>query len=287
MTEVALDQAAGLRRLLARGVPRTITIASAAAGAGRSLITANLAVALAHRGHRVLVLDCTSGRGSAGWLLGAQPGSDLLGAAHGAAATASLIAEGVAGVRVAQAGALFAGLARFPESNFYELAQVFETLQEEADLLLVDAPPADLVCGAAAGEMILLVGPDAQAMTASYRLIKRMLAGCGSRRIHVLVNRAHSPTHAGRIFGNLSATSSRFLKLPLESVGCIPDDECMARAARLRQMVIEAFPEAGCARALGDCAATLSRWSYPGEDSFADFGIRLVETARKLGSINH
>jgi hypothetical protein len=60
----------------------------------------------------------------------------------------------------------------------------------------------------------------------------------------------------------------------------------MARAARLRQMVIEAFPEAGCARALGDCAATLSRWSYPGEDSFADFGIRLVETAR-TGSINH
>ena len=287
MTEVTLDQAAGLRRLLARGVPRTITIASAAAGAGRSLITVNLAVALARRGRGVLVLDCASGRGSAGWLLGALPHSDLLEAARGAAATTSLIAEGVAGVRVAQARALFAGLANFPESNFYELAQLFETLQEEADVLLVDAPPADLVCGAAASEMILLVGPDAEAMTASYRLIKRMHAGSGSRRIHVLVNRAHSPTHADRIFGNLSATSSRFLKLPLESVGCIPDDERMAHAARLRQTVIEAFPEAGCARALGDCAETLSRWSYPGEDGFADFGIRLVETARRLGSINH
>jgi Mrp family chromosome partitioning ATPase len=60
MTEVALDQAAGCADL-ARGVSRTITIASAAAGAGRSLITANLAVALAHRGRRVLVLDCTRG----------------------------------------------------------------------------------------------------------------------------------------------------------------------------------------------------------------------------------
>jgi len=287
MPEVALDQAAGLRRLLARGVPRTIAIASAAAGAGRSLITANLAVALARRGRAVLVLDCTSRRGNAGWLLGAQPGSDVLEAARGIAPATSLVAQGVAGVRVVQAGALLAGLARLPEASSYRLAQLFETLQEQADLLLVDAPPADLVCGAAAGEMILLVGPDAPAMTASYRLIKRMHAGGGRRRIHVLVNRAHSPTHADRIFGNLSATSSRFLKLPLESVGCIPDDERMARAARLRQTVIEAFPEAGCAGALGDCAETLSRWSYPGEDGFADFGIRLVETARRLGSINH
>ena len=117
MTEVALDQAAGLRRLLARGVPRTITIASAAAGAGRSLITANLAVALARRGRGVLVLDCTSGRGSAGWLLGALPGSDVLEAAHGITPATSLVAQGVAGVRVVQAGALLAGLARLPEAS--------------------------------------------------------------------------------------------------------------------------------------------------------------------------
>jgi flagellar biosynthesis protein FlhG len=287
MTEVALDQAAGLRRRLARGATRTITIASAAAGTGRSLIAANLAVALARHGRGVLLLDCAWGRGSSGWMLGAQPGGDLLEAASGAAPAAALVAEGVAGVRVAQAGALVAALARFPEPDPYRLAQVFEALREDAELLLVDALPADLVWGAAAGEMILLVGPGAQEITASYRLIKRLHAESGGRRIHVLVNRAHSPTHADRIFGNLSVTSRRFLNLPLESVGRIPDDERMARAAQLRQTVVEAFPEAGCARAFGDCAETLLRRNYSGEDGFADFGIRLVETARIRASIGY
>jgi hypothetical protein len=77
------------------------------------------------------------------------------------------------------------------------------------------------------------------------------------------------------------------LNLPLESVGQIPDDERMLHAARLRQPVVEVFPEAGCARALRDCAETLSRWPYPGEDGFADFAIRLIETARILGSTGH
>jgi flagellar biosynthesis protein FlhG len=287
MTEAALDQAAGLRRLLAQSAIRTITVTSAAAGAGRSLITANLAVALARQGRGVLVLDCASGRGSAGWLLGAQPGGDLLEAARGVAAVEALVGEGVAGVRVAQAGALVAALGGFPESGRYRLAQVLETLRGDANLLLVDGPPADLVWGAAAGEAILLVGPGPQAMTDSYRLIKRLSAQWGRRRIHVLVNGAHSPTHADRIFGNLSATSRRFLNLPLESVGRIPDDERMVRAARLRQTVVEAFPEAGCARALSDCAESVLRWNHPGEDGFTDFAIRLVETARMLGSTGH
>ena len=41
MTDAALDQAAGLRRLLAQSATRTITVTSAGPGAGRSLITAN------------------------------------------------------------------------------------------------------------------------------------------------------------------------------------------------------------------------------------------------------
>ena len=158
-------------------------------------------------------------------------------------------------------------MARTFESASARLAQVLETLREDVDVLLVDAPPGDLVWSAAAGDLILLAGPGAHAMTESYRLIKRLNVDGGRRRMHILANRMQSASHADKIFGNLSATSKRFLNLPLEFLGCIPDDERMLRAARLRQMVVEAFPESDCARSRARvcrCRATLElhgrRW---------------------------
>jgi len=280
MTEVVLDQATGLRRLLAPSALRTIAIGSAGPTAGRSVITANLAVALARQGRGVVVLDCAPARGSAGWLLASQPPADLM--AVGARDLRATFAEGVGGVRVARAPRL--GLARSFESASAHLAQVLETLREDVDVLLVDAPPGDLVWSAAAGELIVLTGPGAQAMTESYRLIKRLNVDGGRRRMHILANRMQSASHADKIFGNLSATSKRFLNLPLEFLGCIPDDERMSRAARLRQMVVEAFPESECARAVRECADAVLRWNYTGEDGFADFAIRLVDNARMHAS---
>jgi len=282
MTEVVLDQASGLRRLLAQSALRTIAIGSAGPAAGRSVITANLAVALARQGRGVVVLDCAPARGSAGWLLVAQPPADLMDVACAARDLRATLAEGVGGVRVARAPAL--GVPRSFESASARLAQVLEALREDADVLLVDVPPGDLIWSAAAGELILLAGPGAQAMTESYRLIKRLNVDGGRRRMHILVNRMQSASHADKIFGNLSATSKRFLNLPLEFLGCIPDDERMLRAARLRQMVVEAFPESECARAVRECADAVLRWNYTGEDGFADFAIRLVDNARMHAS---
>ncbi|HYL18581.1 MAG TPA: P-loop NTPase [Burkholderiales bacterium] len=282
MTEVVLDQATGLRRLLAQSAPRTIAIGSAASAAGRSVITANLAVALARQGRGVVVLDCAPARGSASWLLGAQPRAALTDVVRAASDLRATLAEGVGGIRVARAPAL--GVALSFESASARLAQVLESLREDADVLLVDAPPGDLVWSAAAGELILLAGPGAQAMTESYRLIKRLNIDGGRRRIHILVNRTQSASHADKIFGNLSATSKRFLNLPLEFLGCIPDDERMVRAARLRQMVVEAFPESECARSVRECADAVLGWNYTGEDGFADFAIRLVDNARMHAS---
>jgi hypothetical protein len=100
VTELLLDQAAGLRKLLNQSRLRTIAVASAAAGDGRTTVTVNLAVALAQKGHDVLVLDADSGHNSAAWLLNAEPGADLLEGWHGAAGVERVIAVGCAGVRL-------------------------------------------------------------------------------------------------------------------------------------------------------------------------------------------
>jgi flagellar biosynthesis protein FlhG len=285
VTELLFDQAAGLRKLLNQSRLRTIAIASAAPRAGRTTIAVNLAVALAQKGHDVLLLDAASGRNSAAWLLNAEPGADLLDGWHGAAGVEHLIAEGSAGVRVVCAQAAVRALPRANLRHADDLAQLFHTLHQSAGMVLVDPPAGDLSLVSAARETVLVVGPQLPAITDSYRLLKRLHA-CGSRRVHVLVNRVINKAHGDTIFGNLSSTSRRFLNLPLALIGQVPDDARLARAARMRQSVMDAFADAPSARALRDSADILVRDPSSGEDGFVEFAHRLLACARTLGTSN-
>ena len=285
MTELVFDQAAGLRKLLNQSRLRTIAVASAASGAGRTTVTVNLAIALANKGLDVLVLDPASGRDSAAWLLNAEPRADLFDGWRGAAGVESVIAEGVAGVRVVRAQGMGAALSRADSRHAEDLAQLFHTLHQSAGVVLVDAPAGDLSLIAAARETVLLVGPQLSGITDSYRLVKRLHAH-GMRHVHVLVNRVVNSAHGDTIFGNLSSTSRRFLNLPLECIGQVPDDVRLARAARMRQPVMEAFADAASARALRGCADILMRGLQPDEDGFVEFAHRLLASARTLGRSN-
>jgi len=149
-------------------------------------------------------------------------------------------------------------------------------------MLVIDAPVGDLVLAAAARELLLVVGPDPDAITSSYRYLKRLRAEGGAGFVEVVVNRAQSAPHADKIFGNLSSTSRRFLSLPLELMGRIPQDDRLARALRLRQPVMDVFPQAPGAMALQQCVANLLRWPNTGEDGLAAFTSRLLEMGRGM-----
>lgn len=261
MSEALLDQAAGLRRLLRPSCLRSITVVGAEPSVDPSLVTANLAAALTQHGRAVLLVEYAGRPRATPKILGA-PG-------HGRAA--ELAWSGPRALRASFAGA----------QDVLRLVQTLDPAAKSADVLLIEAPPpADLACAAASRELILSVSPSTHGVTGSYRFLKRLYSRYGRRRVLVLVNQAGSEAHAGRIFGNLSATCRRFLNLPVEYMGFIPDDERIERAARLRQPVTEAFPESGPALAWNACAERLLRWPYPGEDGFAEFASRLVAAAR-------
>src|SRR5215831_8224855 len=284
MAELLLDQAAGLRRLLNQSRLRTIAVASAAPGAGRTTAAVNLAVALAKERYDVLVLDAANGRASAAWLLNAQPIADLQEWWHGHAALERVIAEGCSGVRVVCATRAFAALRYAATRHANDLAQLFHRVRTGAGVVLIDATAGDLGLVSAARETLLIVGPHMSAITDTYRFLKRLHA-CAPRHVHVLVNRVVNKTHGDRIFGNLSFTSRRFLHLPLTLTGQVPDDVRLSQAASLRQPVVEAFADADSAVALRNGAAMLLR-SAPPEDSFVDFAHRLLQSARIPGTAN-
>ncbi|MDH5490391.1 MAG: P-loop NTPase, partial [Myxococcales bacterium] len=82
---------------------RTIAITSGKGGVGKTQIAANLGVALARRGQRVLLLDADLGLASLDLALGIRPERDLRSVITGEYSLEEILVEGPAGVRLAPA----------------------------------------------------------------------------------------------------------------------------------------------------------------------------------------
>lgn len=275
-----MDQASGLRRLLAGPSVRTLCVAGAPPGCGRTTVAVNLAVALARQGARVLLVDCCAGERRAAHLLGAPPGVDLLDAMQVAGGGKAALVRCRPGLNLLQADRTLRSLRRAPDQIASWLSQVLDSVRESADLLVLDSPAEALAPAAAAQDLILVTGPDADGLTHGYRTLKRLAAQTARRRAFVLVNRAPSAAHARRIAGNLARTAGEFLGMNLDELGWLPNDGCIAQAAAAGQPVLDLFPHAPVARALRECARNVHGRRSGMESTLEPFAQRLVNAAR-------
>jgi flagellar biosynthesis protein FlhG len=279
MIETLADQAAGLRRLLSPRVARTVAVTGASASAGHSALAANLAVALA-RDLNVLLVDARGGAYGSARMLGAEPLPDLLEVVLDGRPADEICARRGDALRVVRAHEIFAAAPRLSDRQARRLSDKLAQVCAAADWVIVDAEPWSVAPLAAADHAVLVVGDDTEALTAAYRVLKRMAAGFGPRRVCVVMNEVRSPARAHKIFGNLAATAAQFLSLPLECMGQIPDDERQQQAVSLRRPLIELFPESpGAAAARGCADALLALLAQPGAPAPA-FAGRLLEALR-------
>ena len=140
-------------------------------------------------------------------------------------------------------------------------------LRRQGRLVLVDAR---LDAGgrlsplaAQADELVVVLRPQVDTITAAYACIKRLHQAHAPRRMRVLVNRAANAGEAGRILVNLAAVAKSYLSLALEPAGSIREDEQLAQARWLNMSVVEAFPGSPAALDVDRIAADLLRWPAP------------------------
>jgi len=284
MAEQMPDQAAGLRRLFARNLVRTVTLTAGKAGTGRSAIAANLACALARRGQSVCVLDQNGGRRGVADHLGVSVSHDLADVVRRDRTLADIVVSGPEGVRFVAAAEATRLLGMLPADEETRLVKTFGALQPAIDMMLVDAPSAELdsapCYSLASTEVIVVVSGAADAITEAYALIKRLSWDFARRRFHVLVNRVRTVEQAEAIFGNLDSTAERYLGVTLSWLGFVPDDEALRKATRVKQAVVSAFPDSPSAHALRGIAESVVQWPYAGEDCLDGFVQRLVQASR-------
>lgn len=68
--------------------------------------------------------------------------------------------------------------------------------------------------------------------------------------LKIVINQAGSESEGVEVFEKLNKVSSQFLGLPLESLGAIPLDACLARAVKRQDPLCLSFPNSEAAKSI-------------------------------------
>lgn len=262
MANFDFDQAEGLRRMLAGPKPRIVTFLSATAADDKGAMLVNLAASLARAGNDVVVLDaCSDGVARR---LGVAQGASLLDVARQECGLNQVLRSVPQGFSVASL-ARFNGR-RLGADDARRLAATFGVLVKQSGMVIVDGEfgpddtfPVPLMDSA---EIVVQVGTSAASITAAYALIKRLSQQLGRRPFGILVTGA-SEAEAKVVYDNMCSAASRYLAVQLTSMGSVPADEYLQRAARLGRAVVDAFPLAGASVAFRQLAGRFAMAGMP------------------------
>ena len=245
------DQAEGLRRMLAGPKPRIVTFLSATPEDDKGAMLVNLGASLAQSGNDVLIVDACERDYGVAQRLGVERGASLLQVARQECALNQVVHAVPQGFSVATMARNQHGRTRAANADeARRLAKTFDVLvkQSAGSIIMVDgefsAEGGFPVPVMASSEIVVQVSTSATSITNAYALVKRLSQHLGRRPFGILVTGA-TEAEAKVVYDNMSSAATRYLAVTLSSMGSVPADEYLHRAARLGRAVVDAFPLAG------------------------------------------
>lgn len=234
--------------MLGAATPRVFTFLSHTLNREKSSMLINLGASLHRAGSNVLVMDACNSEQSVSALLGVPQIRTVL---DGACLKRNIHEA----VRPMPQGFSLATLMRETSQEVSPkvlsdrerslLDTAFKTLLMKSDIVLVDAEldardmlPVPLMSDA---HIVVQLSTSPDSIKNAYALIKRLGAQLGRRPFGMIVTGA-SELEGAKVFANMAQAASRYLGLELTSFGCVPPDDSIGQAVKLRRSVVEAFP---------------------------------------------
>lgn len=276
MASFDFDQAEGLRRMLAGPRPRIVTFLSATPEDDKGAMLVNLGASLSQAGNDVLILDACEREYGVAQRLGFDRGPSLLQVARQESALSDIVRKAPQGFSVATLARAAKGkpaaTAGLEEER--RLGKAFDVLAQQSGVVIVDGEFGEYgftLPALADSELIVQVSTSATSITNGYALIKRLAHQFGRRPFGILVTGA-SEAEARVVYANMSAAATRYLAVTLNSMGSVPADEYLQRAARLGRAVVDAFPLAGASVAFRQLAGRFDAGNARWQGGSAHFG---------------
>lgn len=228
-----------------RPLARVITVTSGKGGVGKSNTAINLAIQFRKMGQKVIILDADFGLANIEIMFGAVPKHNLCDLIYQGKNIREIITWGPMDVGFISGGSGIAGMSNLSREYLVYIIKNLAELDAIADVIIIDtgAGISDAVLEflVASGEILLVTTPEPTSITDSYSLLKALNRhprfSNEYSKIKVIANRVDSMEEGRQLYTKLSTVVNRYLKLPLDFLGSVPQDKQLSKAV-MQQMPV-------------------------------------------------
>ena len=219
-------------------IGKVIGVVSGKGGVGKSNTAINLAIWLKRMGQRVIILDADFGLANIEIMFGTVPKHNLCDLLYQGKNITDIITWGPGEIGFISGGSGIVGLSNLSKEYLTYIIQNLAQLDAIADVIIIDtgAGISDAVLEflVASGEILLVTTPEPTSITDSYSLLKALNRhprfSTEFSKIKVIANRVAKEEDGMALFNKLNVVVQRYLKLPLEYLGEVPQDDKLSLA---------------------------------------------------------
>jgi flagellar biosynthesis protein FlhG len=262
-----MDQAQTLRDYMHRfhdqqeqkPLSRIITITSGKGGVGKSNFSLNFALALKEFGKKVVILDLDLSTANINILMGIRPRYSLADVLYQRKSIWDVIEQGTFGIEYIAGGLEMEDLSKIDQTMVLLFLSQLQELQTYADFILLDTGAGiskelvDFIL--ASDETILVTTPEPTSIADSYAVMKTVLRYTRQNpTFFLVVNRARSYLEAVETSRAMKNASSKFLKMPLKTLGFLMEDEHIYKSVKSQMPFLIAYPKCSASKSIKEIA---------------------------------
>lgn len=241
-----MDQADRLRAIAsnsgaAQSGPRIISVTSGKGGVGKTNFAVNLAVTMARRGLKTLLIDADLGLANVNLILGCKVEKTMDDVLFGDSRWEDVFVRTSAGFDLLPSSS---GVRKLIELDRFSQRALFDRLFEAMagyDTVIYDTAPGlgshVLDFNASANDILVLAHPEPTALADAYALIKVLATERKEKRFKLVVNRARSSQEGLDAYKRVTDVSDEFLNVSLDYLGSLPEDSAVGRAVKIQRPV--------------------------------------------------
>ena len=282
------DQAETLREMMrTRGEStkdekktRIITVASGKGGVGKTNISTNLALAYAHMGKKVVLMDADLGLANVNVVLGIIPKYNLYHLIRRQKSMKEIIMNTSYGIQIVAGASGFAKIANLSEEERHAFIDELSALSD-ADVLIIDTSAGVsnnvLSFVAAADDAIIVTTPEPTAITDAYGIIKIIATEIDNLNLSLklIVNRVKSVTEGKKVSERVINIASQFLNLKVDYLGYVYDDNSVQQAILKQKPFVALDPKGKASICIKQLAGRLEKVEYKDGSGIGAFLKRL------------
>ncbi|MCU7893466.1 MAG: MinD/ParA family protein [Candidatus Thiodiazotropha sp. (ex Ustalcina ferruginea)] len=280
-----------MRRMINPEPVRVIAVTGGKGGVGKTNISANMGLALAELGRRVILLDVDLGLANLDVVLGMHAERNLSHVMRGECSLEEVMVTGPKGLKVIPGASGIQHMAEMSPAENAGLIHAFSEVANDVDVLLIDtaAGISDLVISfsRAAQEQIVVVCDEPASITDAYAIIKLLNREHGVSRFRILANMVKSVQEGRDLYNKMCRVTDQYLDVMLSYMGSIPYDEQLRKAVRSQKPVVEAYPRSRVSQAFKNLAKKADNWPIPsGVSGDLQFFVeRLIQYSSHYGEV--